>query len=230
MTTNLAPDIDRYWDAITAAVPVFTPEEQRAAIALYRELAKGSAVGPGQLAAALHLPVPRAEALIRGHSISCLIFPDDRGRVVGFGGLATAPMHHRFRIGDRTLWTWCALDSLFLPEQLGTAAQIESSDPATGEVVRLKVAPSGISDVRPAGAVVSLLLPDTSAFEQSAANVMATFCHFVFFFASSASGDRWVAEHPGTFLYTVEEAMVLARRLNRRTFGQELDRLASEVR
>jgi hypothetical protein len=73
-------------------------------------------------------------------------------------------------------------------------------------------------------------MPDATAFEESAANVMATFCHFVFFFASPASGERWVAEHPGTFPSPLEEGMTIARRLNQRTFGQELERRAAEQR
>jgi hypothetical protein len=34
--------------------------------------------------------------------------------------------------------------------------------------------------------------------------VKATYCQFVFIFASPASGESWVAEHPGTFPYTLE--------------------------
>jgi alkylmercury lyase len=230
MITDRAPDIDRYWSAIAAALPVFAPDEQRAALALYRELAKGSPVSLEQLAQALKLPVAVAEGLLRRPSIAGLLFPDDRGRIVGFGGLAVAPMHHRFKVDGRTLWTWCALDGLFIPELLGTTARIESPDPATGEIVSLRVAPDGISDVQPANAVMSLLMPDASAFDESAANVMANFCHFVFFFASPASGEQWVAEHPGTFLYPLEEGMTTARRLNQRTFGPELERRAAEER
>ncbi|MGH7575101.1 MAG: organomercurial lyase [Longimicrobiales bacterium] len=45
-------------------------------------------------------------------------------------------MHHRFEIDARTLGTWCAWDSLFIPELLGEAARVQSTDPETGEVVR----------------------------------------------------------------------------------------------
>jgi alkylmercury lyase len=130
-------------------------------------------------------------------------------------------MHHRLEVDERTLWTWCAWDSLFMPEILGKRAGVVSPDPETGELVRLVVTPQGIESAEPANAVVSFLLPDAHDFV-SAANVMTKFCHFVFFFASHASGDRWVARHPGTFLYSLDEAFALATRSNVRNFGKEL--------
>jgi len=51
---------------------------------------------------------------------------------------------------------------------------------------------------------------------------MAKFCHFVFFFSSRQSGERWAAEHPDTFLYSLDDAFALAKRLNARNFGPEL--------
>ena len=39
-----SPDIDQYWHALDAALPTFAEDEQRAAVTLYRELAKGSPV------------------------------------------------------------------------------------------------------------------------------------------------------------------------------------------
>jgi hypothetical protein len=86
-----------------------------------------------------------------------------------------------------------------------------------------------IESAEPGNAVVSFLLPDADDFvNSSAANVIwrAKFCHFVFFFASHASGERWVAKHPGTFLYSLDEAFALAKRANARNFGSELRRRA----
>ena len=149
--------------------------------------------------------------------------------MLGFGGLAVAPLHHRFEVDGRSLWTWCAWDSLFIPEILGQTARVTSPDPETGELVRLVVTPHRIESAEPGSAVVSFLLPDADAFGRSAANVMAKFCHFVFFFGSRASGERWLAKHPGTFLNSVDEAFSLAKRLNARIFGAEKARRTSAV-
>jgi alkylmercury lyase len=230
MATTKTPALDKYWEGLTAYLPRFSPDEQRAAVSLYRELAKGHAVDAAQLGRALGISSVEARELLERDSIKAFVYPDDQGRVLGFGGLAAAAMHHRFQVDDRLLSTWCAWDSLFVPEILGQRARVTSPDPETGQLVRLIVGPHRIEAAEPEGAVVSFLLPDAHDFDTSATNLMAKFCHFVFFFASRVSGEGWVAKHPGTFLYSLEEAFVLARRLNARNFGQELARSVSELR
>ncbi|MGQ0640863.1 MAG: organomercurial lyase [Gemmatimonadaceae bacterium] len=226
MTPNAAPDVERYVDALAKALPIFTADEQRAAVALYRQLAKGHPVTSPQLATALNASAGKAKELLERPSIKSLTFPDELGRVVGFGGLTVAPMQHKLMVNGRTLWTWCAWDSLFLPELLGATAQVESADPHTGELVRLEVAPNGVRKVAPDGVVVSFLHAESSLFAESAANIVAKFCHFVFFFATRTSGERWVQNHPATFLYSLADAVTIARRINARSFGLELARLA----
>ena len=223
MTADV-PSLDEYWGKLEAHLRPFSPEEQRAAVALYRELAKGRAVDTDQLGRALGISSLESRALLQRNAINRFVFPDDQGRVLGFGGLATAPMHHRFEVAGRNLWTWCAWDSLFIPEILGRSARVTSPDPENREVVRLVVTPDGIESVVPAEAVVSFIQPEAKVFDTSAANVMVKFCHFVFFFASRSSGERWIAKRPDTFLYSLDEAFALAKRLNARNFGGELTR------
>ncbi|MFN2421297.1 MAG: organomercurial lyase [Gemmatimonadota bacterium] len=73
-------------------------------------------------------------------------------------------------------------------------------------------------------AVLSFLSPVAATFDRSAANVMARFCHFVFFLADREAGEAWIARHPGTFLCSLEEGYSLGRRLNARNFGPALAR------
>jgi alkylmercury lyase len=165
-----------------------------------------------------------AQAFLQRDSIKCLIYADGRGRILGFGGLAATPMHHRLEVEGRELSTWCAWDSLFIPEILGRAARVASPDPETGEVVPLFVTPERIESVEPKEAVISFIRPDAHVFATSAANVMARFCHFIFFFAARSSGERWISKHPGTFLYALDDTFALAKRLNAYNFGFELAR------
>jgi alkylmercury lyase len=223
------PSVEAYWQDLKRHLPRFLPEEQRVAVALYRELAKGRAVDAAQLGQALGISPQESQALLRRNAINDFIYPDDQGRVLGFGGLAATSMHHQFEVDGRTLSTWCAWDSLFIPEILGQPARITSPDPESGELVRLVVAPERILSAEPPDAVVSFVLPDAEVFGTSAANVMAKFCHFIFFFSTRLSGERWVAKHSGTFLYSLDEAFVLAKRLNARNFGTELALRASST-
>jgi alkylmercury lyase len=194
------PPVDEYWGKLASFLRPFSPEEQRAAVALYRELAKGSPVHADQLGHALGISPTESRALLQQEAIKCFVYADDEGRVLGFGGLAAAPMHHRFEMEGRTLWTWCAWDSLFIPEILGRSAHVTSADPENGEIVSLVVAPDHVESAVPETAVVSFIELDAPVFQGSAANVMANFCHFVFFFSTRSSGERWIARHPGTFL------------------------------
>lgn len=219
MTRNDNPTVDQYWDALAQVLPSFTPEERRAALTLYRELAKGEPVSVAELGRALGVTAAEAQAFLDRDSLKWLVYRDDAGRVVGFGGLAAVPMHHR-EVDGHTLWTWCAWDALFMPERLGQRARVVSPDPESGRPVALVVTPHEIESVQPAEAVVSFLLPDARELT-SAANAIAKFCHFVFF-TSRTAGERWVAKHPGTFLYTVADAFALARLANAKHFGAEL--------
>src|SRR5437879_5369419 len=99
------------------------------AVTLYRELAKGQPVDAAQLGRALGVAPAEARGFLNRDSIKVFIYRDDEGRVLGFGGLAAAPMHHRLEVDGRTLWTWCAWDSLFIPEILGKRARVVSPDP-----------------------------------------------------------------------------------------------------
>lgn len=225
MTHERVPTIDSYWEALSAALPVFSPEEQRVAVTLYRELAKGQPVDPAQLGKALGVPPAEAGDLLERESIRVFVYPDKEGRVLGFGGLAAAPMHHRLEVDRRTLWTWCAGDALFIPEILGKRARVVSPDPETGEPVHVVLTPQRIEFAEPENPVVSFPLPKPEwSSLGSATNIMATWCHFVFLFASRASGERWMAKHPGTFLYSLDQAFDLARRFNARNFGSQLAR------
>jgi alkylmercury lyase len=216
------PTLDEYWEELEPRLPRFSLDEQLAAVVLYRELARGRAVDEVQLATALETSVTEVRALLERDAIKSFVYRDEQGRVAGFGGLALARMHYRFEVDGRRLSTWCAWDSLFIPEILRQPAHVMSTDPESGALVPLIVTPSRIESIAPDTAVVSFVRPEASAFATSAENVMAKFCHFVFFFVSRQSYEPWAGKHPGTFTFSLDEAFALARRLNARNFGSGL--------
>jgi alkylmercury lyase len=213
---------NEYWAALLPHMPRFSVEEQRVAVAPYRELAKGKPIDDAQLASTLGLSIVATRALVARETIKSLVYADDKGRVRGFGGLAATAMHHRFEVNGRALSTWCAWDSLFIPEILGRPARASSVDPESGEIIRLVITSERIESVEPIGTLMSFIRPDAHAFGTSAANVMTKFCHFIFFFASRSSGERWVDRNPGTFLLSLDDAFGLAKRFNANNFGSEL--------
>jgi alkylmercury lyase len=132
---------------------------------------------------------------------------DDQGRIVAFGGLSLTPTPHRFTVGGRALYTWCAWDTLFLPTMLNQSATVESRCPITATDVRLSVGPSGIVDAHPTDVRVSF--PPTAT--TSTADITGTFCCHVHFLAGPAAGEQWLNQHRGGVVLELDDAYELGR-------------------
>ncbi|MBB4517479.1 organomercurial lyase MerB [Paraburkholderia fungorum] len=174
-------------------------------VALLRELAIGTPVSPDALAAVLGWPVSRVAAVLEQAASTEY---DDDGNIVGYG-LTLRETPHVFEVDGQRLYTWCALDALMFPALLGKRARVVSRCPATGERVSLTVAPGGLHQLDPAGAVVSLVRPDAST------DIRGAFCCHVHFFASAAAADGWGVQHAGAEVVSVESAFRLGQELAR---------------
>ena len=86
---------------------------------------------------------------------------DDAGRVVG-AALTLRETPHRVRLRGRVFHAWCSLDTLFIPGLLDETAEVESRCAATGDAVRLTVAPDAIRSREPAETWLSVVLPGDS--------------------------------------------------------------------
>ena len=205
------PTIDDIAEAIQAAMPELDTTDQEIAVAIHRLMSSGQPVEPAAIARASGASLERLEERLGAWPG---VYRDGQGRVVGFWGHAISPLdpEYRFLVDGTTTYAWCALDTLFIPPLLGKAVQVESADPLTGETVSLVVDADGVRDVRPADAVVSMVVPDGPF----GYDVIESFCHRVLFFASKASGGRWTALHQGTILLSVDEAFELGRYMTRR--------------
>ena len=216
--------LDAVFDTLTAKLWNFNEAEQLVALALYRELLRGVPVSDNQIAQVQIRDVHDVSALLQAPALDSLIYRDDDGLIVGFGGLAVVPMNHRFRVNGRTLYTWCAWDALFLVDVLNVRAEIESTCPQTGTAIHVTVSRAGVERIEPKEAVISFLFPDAPLFEQSAGQTIASFCHYVHFLASPEVAEQWTAKHEGTFALSVDDGFRLGRMHNDARFGAVLDR------
>lgn len=222
--TVSGPFLDDVAAAIIGAFPKLSPGEQRISFVLYRLLAKGAPVTAQDIAGESGLEPSRiSDALRSWHGV----YYDRRGAVIGYWGLTLARTKHRLRVNGRSLHAWCAWDTLFIPPILEADANIESACPVSEERISMTVTPRGVADVRPASTMLSFVTPEQAKVEE---NVILHFCHYVHFFASPEHGARWVAEHPGTFLLTLEEAWELGRRKNAVQYPEVLGRHAGAGR
>ena len=142
------------------------------------------------------------------------MYRDDAGAVVGFWGLALSGMPHQMAFADGAdVRAWCAWDPLFIAPIAGSA-RVETTDPVSGEAISYVVDSDGIVDADPAH-VVSFL-ERTARWNE---DVLGSFCHYVLHFTSRETGERWVAQHPDTFLLSLPQAAELGRRHARRIAG-----------
>jgi len=208
--TQNAPIVNLASELLTR-LPTMNEEEKRVGLEIYRQLALGQPVQRAGLAEALHRPLAAVEEILGRTNLKSLTYTDAEGRIVGFGGLAIREMPHRFTVAGRTLFTWCAWDSLFIPVILGVEAEVDSPAPGSAARVRLNVAPDGVKRVQPQTAVMSFLLPSAKIFQGDALKAMASFCHYIFFFPDWETANRWTRDHPETMVISVRDAFELGR-------------------
>ncbi|MEE8284538.1 MAG: alkylmercury lyase MerB [Alphaproteobacteria bacterium] len=187
---------------------------QRALLTLYRLIAEGEPVPVERLAAKLGLDENAVRNLL-GCVPPSIYQYDDAGRITGFGGLSQTPTRHRFAVGGRDLYTWCAFDCIFLPELLGSPARVTTACPMTRVDIRLTVTPEGLEEAEPDGVVMSFVMPETAGYR---ADLRGTFCRYVNFFASDQAAATWLAQNAGAAVLSLAEAHALGRIRNETGF------------
>ncbi len=213
---TMVPDIDRLAHLFVSAFPQMNADEQRLALTLYRMLARGAPVVAGDLAKTSRLPVRFAiETLSRWPGI----FHDQGNAVIGFWGIAVQEMPHRLEAKGDTAFTWCAWDALFIPELLGVPARVTSNCAESGDVIKLEISPNGIESRSPPATEISFVVPDRADLQK---NVTVSFCHFVHFLRDRDAGLRWISQHDGAFLLTLDQAFDLGRKVNRARYRDVL--------
>ena len=155
---------------------------------LVRELSLGAPVPPerlAELAARQQTPAATVERVKRAAEWS-------EDAIVGANGLTLGDSRHRLHFDDVTLGTWCAWDSLFLVPIIGRRATLASTSPGTNTEIRVSITPDGVTGAEPETTVLSVVVPRADSAVSTAAEVQATFCHFVHFFEDRAAAETWV--------------------------------------
>lgn len=216
MTSDDPVDIEALDAALAGAAPKLSDAEQRLAATIYRSVAKGRPATVEAAALQSGLAGGVVEETLRAWPG---VFRDSDGAIVGFWGLALHEMPpHRLRAGDVSLYAWCAWDPLFLAQIVGPL-EVATEDPVTRSPITYRIGEDGaIDSLSHPGAVLSFLRPD----QPWGQDVITTFCHYVLLFADADSATRWCADHPGTFVISLDDGIQLARRFVRRMTGNAL--------
>lgn len=169
---------------------------------LIRLLALGRPVALDELASVAGRPAPAVEALLRAQPG---VEWDDDGSLVG-AGISLRRTEYRYTVADRTLYTWCAGDTLLFTVILGKPAVAEARCPATGRPIRVGVAPDALVSVDPPEAVVSQLQPAAQV-----CDIRGEICDHGHFFASPDAASQWLEAHPDGSVLSVAQAFESAR-------------------
>jgi len=190
----------------------YGPALSRFLLKIVRRLSEGRPLTENQVRQMIgDLGIEQSEAL---GFLSAKAERNSEGAIVGIAGLSLNKHPHRLILDGVRLSAWCAEDTLFLPYLLGKEAQVLSRSPASGEVIRLRVAPDGVREVAPSGTVISLVLVDPERDDMSSVEaIWNVFCRHVHFFATREEAERWSAGREEIAIVSVQEGFEVGQRL-----------------
>jgi|GEM_PF-6566728 len=200
----------------TALLPTFPdlgPADRRLVGPLFVLLGQGRPVSPEALARAVGMP---AADVRRRLAAWWGIRYDGDGLIIGFLGLDLFATRHQLRVGQRDVFAWSAWDALCLPALLGEEAAVASLCPATGDDVRLAVAPAGVLDAEPEDARLALEVPGPAG---GGTGFRQAFCRDVRFLADREAAAEWQRAHPAVQILSLEQGHRLGQRVWRALLG-----------
>ncbi len=131
---------------------------------------------------------------------------DQHGNILGWG-VTMIPTRHRFQMDGKSLFTWCAFDTVLFPPTLRESARVQSTCPVTDQSITFVATPEGtVLELTPTSAVLSLIIP-----AERSECVRATFCEQSLFFESEQVASIWLSAHPDALILSVEEAALVGR-------------------
>lgn len=192
------------------------PLGQAIGIHLYRMLATGVPVQPLLVAEAIGVSEQAVHDALEGRpGVVC----NDAGNVTAYFGLTLKPMPHHLVLDGKTLYTWCAWDTMLVAHILGREVDVHSPCPVTGSEVRLTLGGDGVVRASPSTARISMVTP---TFETLATDFHAAFCGRIHFLAHQDAELAWLADNPDGLTLTLDDAFEFARTRNERVFGSAL--------
>ncbi len=169
-------------------------------------LAEGRAVASQTLAEQAGVSDARARSALESGPIGL----DAEGKLDELFGIMLDPTLHRVEIENRTIFTCCAVIAHTLPMLLDRPVTVESVDPLSRRIVRLRLHPDSVERLEPSGAVACFpTTPDGTHFT----DVREAFCSHLKHFADLDSAREFAALNARRRIVSVVEMHALARRL-----------------
>lgn len=130
---------------------------------------------------------------------------DNQGQVTGFLGLSLVPTQHKLTVKGKTFYTWCAADTILLPQFLSFSALIESKDPINNQTIKLSVDEDFLDWTDPVALYISWIEKADSC------HIRKSFCDRSHFFASRETAEKWLSSNTDARISHVDEFLTFCR-------------------
>lgn len=124
---------------------------------------------------------------------------NSEGELVGFLGLSIVRTNHELKIRDKTLYTWCAADTLIFPSMLDVKAHISSLDPINNEPVQVIINHDILESLEPESSMISWI----DNIDEN--DIRCSMCNRVHFFSSKESAEMWLENNKDARIFTVTD-------------------------
>lgn len=197
--SNLAQETSESFMQESSVAPEELRQTTRAALKL---LLKGAPIPIQAVATQSSISLERTEFIL--NELGAERSKD--GKLTGLG-LSLKPTPHKYYVGQKRFFTWCAPDALLYPAILGHTANVASTDPVSGDRITLTVSPEGAEELSPSTTVVSW------ACNANGRDVRGSFCRYGRFFTDRQTAQQWQTDHPAIEILDVEKATKAIRQM-----------------
>ncbi len=189
-------------------LPKLSAIKKRLSKILYIGLTKGYPVSLALIVEQLDIPEEQVRELLDELDY---VERSQNDEVIAYRGVTLSPTKYTLITADSTVYTWCAFDTLFLLDLIDQPAHIHSTCAACNKKLMLK--PSKLDGSMPenSSVVMSFLVPEPSAYQES---LRVSFCCKVHFFCNANCAQKWSSQHSDVELFSVEDSQTIARERN----------------
>lgn len=205
-TLNKNELIKSYREAYRAIPQEALDLDLRVTFRTMQALAEGKPVSPKLLAEIWGMTHDQVEGILNRATANGQAQVDAQGFLIG-GILSLVPTTHQISLDGMELYAWCAYDAIYAPGVVGKNAEIVSTDPVTGDKIRISITPSGVKNVQPESTVVSVV----SAKTDLRAGPSSPRCTQQLFFGSRNTAEKWLENRAGVAILSLEEVFEIAR-------------------
>ncbi|SHM89016.1 organomercurial lyase [Flavobacterium chilense] len=179
---------------LTAMLAEFDVENTNFIIDIHNELLKGNPIAKNKFYELVNFNIEKANAIL-----NVLGEFNKNDEITAFSGLSLTPTSHKFIVGNKTLYTWCALDAILFTEWLDVSSKIISQDPIDNSLIELNIDCDHLISSNPYPIFISWVEKTDSC------NLRGSFCNHVSFFSSEATAKRWLKNNPNGKILTLDD-------------------------